>query len=78
MAGVAPIDQYVIDKVREMRKQIKASQADIAFALDTSEGVIGDIESTTRNAKYSLDHINRLAIFFKCSPRDFLPEKPLQ
>lgn len=78
MAGITPIEQYVIDKVRKMREDAGLSQVDIAVFLDTSEGVIGDIESTKRNAKYSIRHLNDLAKGFKCSPRDFLPEYPLE
>jgi transcriptional regulator with XRE-family HTH domain len=78
MAGIAKIEQYVIDKVREMRQAANLSQADIAVLLETSEGVIGDIESTSRNAKYSIRHLNELAKVFKCSPKDFLPDAPFE
>ncbi|SEN23442.1 Helix-turn-helix [Chitinophaga rupis] len=77
MAGITPIEQYVIDKVKKMRQEANLSQAALAALLDQSEGFIGDIESTTRNAKYSIRHLNELAKVFKCSPKDFLPEKPL-
>lgn len=77
MAGITAIEQYVIDTVRKMRQEAGLSQVDIAVLLETSEGFIGDIESTSRNAKYSIRHLNELAKIFKCSPRDFLPENPI-
>jgi transcriptional regulator with XRE-family HTH domain len=77
MAGITAIEQFVIDKVRKMRQAKGISQADLAVLLETSEGVIGDIESTSRNSKYSIRHLNDLAKIFNCSPKDFLPDAPL-
>lgn len=73
-----PIEQYVIDVVRRMRVERGLSQKDLAFALDLSIGFIGDIESSKERAKYNLTHINKLAKIFECSPKDFLPEEPLE
>jgi transcriptional regulator with XRE-family HTH domain len=72
-----PIEQYVIDTVRRMRIEKKYSQKELAFMLDLSIGFIGDVESSKERAKYNLSHINKLAEIFECSPKDFLPEKPL-
>lgn len=77
MAGITAIEQFVIDKVRKMRAEAGMSQADLAAHLDVSEGYIGDIESTKRQTKYTIRHLNELAKVFKCSPRDFLPEMPI-
>jgi transcriptional regulator with XRE-family HTH domain len=71
------IDWYVINKVREMRMEKKFSQDDIAIHLNLSKGYIGHIESPNFIAKYNNRHLNELAKFFKCSPRDFFPENPL-
>ena len=46
--------------------------------LDLSIGFIGDVESTKSRAKYNLNHINKLAEIFECSPREFLPDVPVQ
>lgn len=73
-----PIEQYVIDRVREMRKIKDISQKELAFELDVSIGFIGDVERPTSIAKYNLKHINKLAEIFNCSPKDFLPERPLK
>ena len=72
------IDQYVIGKVREMRVKLEISQAELAQLLDVSEGFIGNIESPNYRAKYNIHHLNELAKIFNCSPRDFLPDKPLK
>lgn len=72
------IEQYVIDKVREKRLKQNISQAELARLLDVSEGFIGNIESPNYRAKYNIAHLNELAKVFECSPRDFLPEKPLK
>jgi len=74
----ANIDQYVIDRVKERREKKQWTQADLADALSVSVGYIGNIESPKYRAKYNLSHINKLAIIFECSPRDFLPKEPVK
>lgn len=71
------IEQFIIDKVREKRIKMKLSQAQLAYLLEVSEGFIGNVESPNYRAKYNINHINSLAKIFKCSPKDFWPEKPL-
>ncbi|MBX2926006.1 MAG: helix-turn-helix transcriptional regulator [Chitinophagaceae bacterium] len=68
---------YVIDKVRERRMELGLSQDDIAIILNTTRGFIGQIESRKNSAKYNLNHLNILAAELNCSPKDFLPEKPI-
>ncbi len=75
-AVLTPIDQFVIDRVREIRKSKKITQEQIADFLKVSEGYIGQIESPKFIAKYNLESLNQLAKLFECSPKDFLPEKP--
>jgi transcriptional regulator with XRE-family HTH domain len=77
MAGITKIEQFVIDKVKEIRVQKGFSQDDIAFFLDTTNGFIGQIESPNFNSKYNINHLNKLAIAFNCSLKDFFPESPL-
>lgn len=72
------IDQYVIGKVKEMRVKLNISQAELARLIDVSEGFIGNIESPNYRAKYNIHHLNELAKVFNCSPKDFLPEKPIR
>jgi len=71
------IDWYIIGQIRQMRMERNLSQDDIAIHLDLSKGYIGHIESPNFIAKYNTGHLNELAKLFKCSPRDFWPEKPL-
>lgn len=77
MVQIAAIDQHIIDEVRKKRIAAKMSQDDLADSLKVSKGFIGNIESPKYVDKYSTAQLNELAKVFKCSPRDFLPEKPL-
>ena len=74
---LTPIEQYVVDVVKKKRIERGYSQKDLADEMEKSLGFIGDIENPKERAKYNLNHINELAKIFKCSPKDFLPEKPL-
>lgn len=58
-----------------MRIKANLSQAELAIKLDLSVGFLGHIESPKKPAKYNLNHINKLAKIFNCSPQAFLPEK---
>jgi len=72
------IEQYVIDKIKEVRMEKGFSQDDIAAFLDTTRGFIGQVESPNHISKYNLNHINKLAVELGCSPKDFLPLNPFQ
>ena len=76
-ADISPIEQFVIDKVREMRIERGISQRDLAYQLDISSGFIGDVETVKSRAKYNLNQLNEIAKIFNCSIKDFLPDKPL-
>lgn len=71
------IELFVINKVKEMRIKANLSQAELAIKLDLSVGFLGHIESPKKPAKYNLNHINKLAKIFNCSPQAFLPEKSI-
>jgi len=71
------LDLYIIDVVKKLRSDINMSQAVLAIKLGVSDAFIGQIENPKHRAKYNLAHINKLAQIFNCSPRDFLPEKPI-
>lgn len=77
LAIMTKIEQYIIDKVKEIRIEKNLSQAELARLIDVSEGFIGNVESKNYRAKYNLNHLNEFAKLFKCSPKDFMPEKPL-
>ena len=75
-----PIEQYIIDRVRERREAMGMSQEKLAFALEfESQGYISKIESVNPNYddSYNVNHLNEIAKILKCSPKDFWPELPL-
>ncbi|NWK65036.1 MAG: helix-turn-helix transcriptional regulator [Sediminibacterium sp. Gen4] len=74
---MSKIERYIIQKVKELRVANGMTQISLSQKLNMSDSFIGHVESPKRRDKYNLKHINALAKIFKCSPRDFLPEKPL-
>jgi len=71
------IDWFIITQVKDLRVGQGLEQDDLALHLNVSNGFIGQIESPNYRAKYNNTHLNELAKLFKCSPKDFMPEKPL-
>lgn len=74
---ISKINQYIIDQVKVKRLVKRYSQKKLAYLLGVSSGFIGNVENPNYRAKYTMKHINELAIIFECSPRDFLPEQAL-
>jgi transcriptional regulator with XRE-family HTH domain len=72
------IEAYVIAKVREKRETLNLTQSQLAVELNLSDGFIGQVESPKYPAKYNLNHLNKLALIFKCSVKDFLPDEPFK
>ncbi len=71
--------QYqVIQLVKTKRESLGLTQEDLAYALNVSRGYIGQIESINSSSRYTLDQLNTLAIFMKCSPKDFIPDDPIK
>jgi len=52
------------------------SQTELSQKLNMNESFVSHVETPNRRAKYNVNHINALAKVFKCSPKDFWPEKP--
>lgn len=71
------IELYVIKRIKEIREQHNMSQSELAVELNVSNGFIGQVESSKSPTKYNLNHLNKLASIFKCSIKDFLPDKPI-
>lgn len=69
------IDIYVIDKVREMRNKRELSQKDLSYATNHTKSFVSNRENGSE--KYNIAHLNEIAIVLKCSPKDFLPDQPL-
>ncbi|MDQ8051906.1 MAG: XRE family transcriptional regulator [Pedobacter sp.] len=78
MSKVSLIEQYVIDKVKEKRIASKMTQAVLSVSMDLSPKFVGNVESLKSNDKYNLNHLNKLAVIFECSIKDFFPEKPFE
>jgi transcriptional regulator with XRE-family HTH domain len=75
--NITPIDQFVIDFIRDLRMKKNLSQQGLADILQVSKSYISSIESTNSRAKYNLRYVNILADYFDMSPREFLPFKPV-
>ena len=71
------IEQYIIDQVREKRKEMGLSQIELSQRLNMSDSFVSHVETPNRRAKYNVNHLNALAKIFRCSPQEFWPEKAL-
>jgi len=71
------LDLYVINKVKNLRLSFATSQLTLANKLGVSQAFIATVENPKHRAKYNLEHLNKLAEIFNCSPKDFLPDKPI-
>jgi len=77
MAELTKIEKYVIQFVKDKRTGAALSQIALSQKLNMSDSFVGHVETPKRRAKYNINHINALARIFKCSPKDFMPDKPL-
>lgn len=71
------IEIFVIRKVKEIRERKGINQVSLSLAIGKSTTFISDIEAPSKKAKYNIKHLNEIAKILGCSPKDFLPEKPL-
>lgn len=76
--GKTKFEVAVVDRVKEMRLARNLSQYDVAVILSTSSSFIGQVEVPHHASKYNLNHLNRLAVAWDCSPRDFIPGKGIR
>ncbi len=74
---IEPIEQYVIDKVRQLRTEKGISQAELANLINVSIGFIGNVENPKYRAKYNIVHLNEIAKVLNCSIKDFFPIFPI-
>lgn len=77
MGEITKIEGFVIEKVKEMRLSRGLTQIVLSQRLNMSDSFVGHVESSRRRDKYNINHLNSLAKIFKCSIKDFFPEKPL-
>ena len=73
-SGKTAFEWAVINRVKEIRIEKGLSQYDIATVLGTSSSFIGQVEIQSHTSKYNLNHLNKLAFEWKCSPKDLIPE----
>jgi transcriptional regulator with XRE-family HTH domain len=71
------IEQYVIDRVKEIRTSKGISQARLAHLIELSVGFIGNVENPKHIAKYNLNHLNRISKELEIPFKDFFPEYSL-
>ena len=71
------IEEYIINKVREMRIANGLTQMALSQKIGMSSSFVSHVESTKRRAKYNINHLNEIAKVFSCSPKDFWPDKPI-
>lgn len=69
------IDIYVIKEVRKRREAMGLSQEALSYRIGRSATFIGNVESG--KAKYSVTHLNMIALVLKCSVREFFPDKAM-
>ncbi len=74
---LSKIEIHIIDYVRKLRIENNVSQENLGEILGVDTSFISQIEQTQRK-KYNINHLNKIALYFKCSPKDFLPEKPYE
>ena len=77
MEEATKIEKYVIARVKERREELGYTQIALSQKLNMSDSFVGHVETPKRRAKYNINHLNGLAKIFKCSLKDFMPEKPL-
>ncbi|KAA6325988.1 hypothetical protein EZS27_024859 [termite gut metagenome] len=71
------IDKYVSDVLKKKRYEMKWSQQQLSDYTGLSKGFINCLENCKKPERLNVFHINLFAEVFDCSPREFLPEKPI-
>jgi transcriptional regulator with XRE-family HTH domain len=71
------MELYAINRAKTLREQANLSQSELAFKLGVSNGFVGQVESMKSASKYNLNHIDKLSVIFNCSPKEFLPDNPI-
>lgn len=69
------IEQYVINRVKEIRVSKGISQAKLAHMIELSVGFVGNVENPTHIAKWNLNHLNQISKALNIPFKDFFPEK---
>tara|TARA_Y100000815_G_scaffold272894_1_gene302815 strand:+ start:290 stop:523 length:234 start_codon:yes stop_codon:yes gene_type:complete len=75
---ISKVEAYIIERVKERRKEKNLSQIALSQKLGMSDSFISHVESNTRRAKYNINHLNAIAEVLQCSPKDFWPDKAIR
>lgn len=73
---ISQLDWYIINRVKEIRKEKGMSQSELSVAMGYSDKYIGSVENPNLKAKYNISQLNRLAKALKCGLWELLPERP--
>lgn len=71
------IEKFVIARVKKLREEKNITQEQLSLSINKNITFISQIEAPSKKAKYNIIHLNLIAKILNCSPKDFLPEKPL-
>ncbi|MCB9065458.1 MAG: helix-turn-helix transcriptional regulator [Chitinophagales bacterium] len=74
---LSEIDKYIITRVKKKRLEKKVTQYELAYKLEKPRSFISMAESGKYGKKYSNTLLNEIAKVLECSPKDFMPDKPL-
>ena len=77
MSEISKIEQYVIDKVRELRMKAGISQVSLSVEMELNAKFVGNVESAKTPDKYNLNHLNKISEILNCSMKDFFPDQSL-
>jgi len=77
MGKASIIEQYIIDKVREIRLSQNISQASLSIEMGLSGKFVGNVENPNQPNKYNINHLNKIAHILNCSMKDFFPDEPI-
>lgn len=77
MSEISKIEQFVIDRVRELRMKAGISQVNLSVDMELNAKFVGNVESGKTPDKYNLNHLNKIAEILNCSIKDFVPDQPL-
>ena len=77
--SITELDKYIISKVKEMRLKADLSGPELSMALGKNNSFIGHFEApSNKKKKYNVYNLNDIARALGCSPKDFMPDKPLE
>jgi transcriptional regulator with XRE-family HTH domain len=74
MRKLTPIEQFIIERVKQIRLAKGISQDKLSTMMGLNEKFISKVETPNRAEKYNINHLNKIAEVLDCSVKDFLPD----